>query len=79
MAILTGIFVLFCTGVVVGYSFIFVRSHDDAPKKEAAIQVVMQENQDPGKAASTSPEGAKEGKVNLLMEQKPQDQQQEKK
>lgn len=74
MEILTGIFVLYCAGVVAGYSFLFVRSHE-APKKVATIQV-MQQNQDPGMTSANSPEGAKEGKENLPVEQKPRDQQQ---
>jgi hypothetical protein len=77
MEILTGIFVLFCAGVVAGYSFLFVRSHE-VPKKELTVQV-MQQNQDPSRTAATSPEGAKEGKENLTVEQKPEDQQQSKK
>jgi hypothetical protein len=72
MAILAGIFVLFCAGVIVGESLLFVRSHE-APKKEPAPQVMMQRDQDPGKATGTSPEGAKDGKENLPPEQKPED------
>jgi hypothetical protein len=69
MVILTGIFVLFCAGVVTGYSLLYVRSHE-APKKEPAAQVAMQQNQDPGKAAGTSPAPAKEGQENLPPEPK---------
>ena len=72
MEILTAIFVLFCAGVIAGYSFLSVRSHE-APKQEATIQVVMQQNQHSGKNAATSPESAKEGNESLLVEQKPQD------
>jgi hypothetical protein len=75
MEILTAIFVLFCAGVIAGYSFLSVRSHE-APKQEATIQVVMQQNQHSGKNAVTSPEGAKEGNESLLVEQKTQDQKQ---
>jgi hypothetical protein len=72
MAILAGIFVLFCAGVIVGQSLLFVRSHE-APKKDPAPQVMMQQKEDPGKATGTSPEGAKDGKENLPPEQKPED------
>jgi hypothetical protein len=68
MAILGGIFVLFCVGVVTGYSLLYVRS-DEAPKKEPAAKVAMQQSQDPGKAAGTAPEGAKDDKENLPQEQ----------
>jgi len=50
MEILTGIFVLFCAGVVTGYSLLYV-SIPEAPKKEPAPQAMMQQSQDPGKAA----------------------------
>jgi len=72
MVILAGIFVLFCAGVVTGYSLLYVRSNE-APKKEPAAQVAMQQNQDPGKAAETSPEGVKDVKENLPPEEKPKD------
>jgi hypothetical protein len=72
MVILTGIFVLFCAGVVTGYSLLYVRS-DEAPKKEPAAQVAMQQSQDPGKGLGITPEEAKDGKENLLSEQKPKD------
>jgi hypothetical protein len=72
MVILTGIFVLFCAGVVTGYSLLYVRS-DEAPKKEPAAQVAMQQSQDPGKAAGTTPEGVKDGKEISPPEQKPKD------
>ena len=72
MEILTGIFVLFCAGFIVGQSLLFIRS-DETPKKEPAPQVMMQQNQDPGKAAGTSPEGVKDVKENLPPEQKPKD------
>ena len=75
MEILTGIFVLFCAGVVTGYSLLYVRSHE-APKKEPAAQVAMQQSQDPGKAAGASLEVGKDGKENLPPEQKPKDSQQ---
>ena len=71
MEILTGIFVLFCVGVVTGYSLLYVRSHE-ALKKELVAQVAMQQSQDPGKAAGTSPEGAKDEKEDLPPEQKPE-------
>ena len=75
MVILTGIFVLFCAGVVTGYSLLYVRSHE-APKKEPAAQVAMQQSQDPGKAAGTSSEAGKDGQENLPPEQKTKDSQQ---
>jgi hypothetical protein len=70
MEILAGIFVLFCVGVVTGYSLLFVRS-PEAPKKEPVAQVAMQQSQDPGKAAGTSPGPAKEGQENLSPEPEP--------
>ena len=70
MEILTGIFVLFCAGVVTGYSLLYVRSHE-APKKGPAPQAMMQQSQDPGKAAETSPAPAKEGQENSPPEPKP--------
>ncbi len=75
MEILTGIFVLFCAGVVTGYSLLYVRSHE-APKKEPAAQVAMQQSQDPGKAAGTSPAPAKEGQENSPPEPEPKASQQ---
>lgn len=73
MEILTAIFVLFCAGVIVAYSSLSVRSYE-APKQEATIQVVMQQNQHSGKNMATSAEGAvKEGNENLPVEQKVQD------
>jgi len=77
MEILAGIFVLFCVGVITGYSLIFVRSHD-APKKEPAAQVMIQENHDARRAAATPSEGAKDGEKNLPGEQKSTDLPQEK-
>jgi hypothetical protein len=72
MEILAGIFILFCAGVVTGYSLLYVRS-DEAPKKEPTAQVAMQQSQDPGKAAGNSPEGVKDRKEDLPSEQKTQD------
>jgi hypothetical protein len=69
MAILAGIFVLFCAGVIVGQSLLFVRSHE-APKKEPAPQAMIQQKEDPGKAGQTSQEEGKDGKENLPPEQK---------
>jgi len=74
MAILAGIFVLFCAGVIVGQSLLYVRSHE-APKKEPAPQAMIQQNQDPGKAVGTSQEEGKDGKENVPPEQKTKDQQ----
>jgi hypothetical protein len=80
MTILTGIFVstvvLFCTGAIVGYSLLFVRSAEAPPKTETTIQVVMQQNQNPGKTAATSPDVATEEKAILPAEQESSDQQQ---
>jgi hypothetical protein len=70
MAILTGIFVLFCAGVIVGQSLLFYRSHE-APKKESAPQVMIQPDQEPGKAVGPYSAQAKEGQEILPPEQKP--------
>jgi hypothetical protein len=72
MEILTGIFVLFCVGVVTGYSLLYVRS-PEAPKKEPTAQVTMQQSQDPGKAGGTAPEAAKDVKEKLPPEEKSKD------
>ena len=77
MEILTGIFILFCVGVITGYSLIFVRSHD-APKKEPAAQVTMQQNQDERRASAAPSEGIKEDEKNLPPQQKSADLSQEK-
>jgi hypothetical protein len=70
MEILTGIFVLFCAGVVTGYSLLYVRSNE-APKKEPTAQVATQQSQDPGKAVGTSSAPVKEGQENSPAEPKP--------
>jgi hypothetical protein len=72
MEILTGIFILFCVGVVTGYSLLFARSHE-APPKEPQKQVMVIQNQDPGRIAGTVPQGAEAGRDASPSDAKPAD------
>ena len=72
MEILTGIFVLFCAGFIIGQTLLFTRSAEP-PKKESQQQVMMPRDLAQGKADKPPQERAREGQENLAQVQKQED------
>ncbi len=60
MAILAGILILMCAGMMVGHGYHMFR-HKEAPKKEPTQQTMMHRDHDHGQAAETFPGSQEEG------------------
>ena len=67
MAILAGLLILQCAGVMVGHGYHMIR-HKETPKKESE-QVMMHQGHDHGQAAATSPEGISDGQADKTLNQ----------
>lgn len=64
MEILTGIFILFCAGFIIGQSLLFTRS-GEIPKKEPAQKVMVQRDHDQNRADGNLQEVKRDGQEDL--------------
>ena len=72
MAILTGIFILFCLGCLVGGTQLAMH-HKETPKKEPEHQAMMQQDYERSKATESSREEIRQGQKDLSQDQELKD------